>query len=245
MIQVNICRRLAVFQKTVRLKVNAVRGKSFTLIELVVVIAALGIFAALLIQAAEVVTEAKTIACMGNLQKIGIAVHTYAENHNGHIEGLTGESGYQGTIGLPWSQNIHNILKDPKIFLCPADITKNDRRGNPKPAKSSYGVVKISPSLWPVPFKSFTIDRLTDPAKFLHIMDSHSSWNNIGYASGSWQVTSSSKGGYMDKSRVAMFASHEGTISAALHYNGSVRTYRYPETAKNFPPSSKAKLFFE
>ena len=221
---------------------------AFTLIELAVVIAVLAIFAALLMPATAVVSEqAKTTACLGNLQKIGQAVQTYAKNYNGHIEGLTGQSGYTNDhTGLPWSQNIFNILKDTKPFLCPADITKNDRRGNPKPAKSSYGVVKISPAIWPVPHKSFTIDRLTDPAKFLHIMDAHSSWNNIGHASGSWQVTYGSRGGYMDKSRIGMYAPHEGkTVSAALHYDGSVRTYRYPEAAKNFPPSSKDKLFFE
>lgn len=223
------------------------KSSAFTLIELAVIIAVLAVFAALLMPATAVVSEqAKTAACVGNLQEIGKAVQTYAKNHNGHIEGLTGQSGYQGSTGLPWSQNVFNILKDPKFFLCPADVTRNDRRGNPKPAKSSYGVVKISPAIWPVPHKSFTIDRLTDPAKFLHIMDAHSSWNNIGHASGSWQVTYGSRGGYLDKSRIGMYAPHEGkTVSAAVHYDGSVRTYRYPEAAKNFPPSTKANLFFE
>lgn len=217
--------------------------KHFTLIELAVIISILAITAAMLLPATAVVSEqAKTTGCIGNLQEIGKAVQIYAKNNNRHIEGLTGQSGYKGSTGLPWNQNIYNILKDPKKFICPADTTKNSRR---KFMKSSYGVVKISPAIWPEPHKSFTIDRLIDPAKFVHIMDAHSSWNNIGHASGSWQVTQGSRGGYLDKSRIAMYAPHEGkTISVAVHYDGSVRTYRYPEAAKNLPPTKKDKLFF-
>ena len=215
------------------------------MIELAVIIAVLAIFAALLLPATAVVSEqAKTTACLGNLKELGKAVQTYAKTYNGHIEGLTGQSGYTGDkTGLPWSKNLFDILKDPKLFLCPADATKNDRRG--KPAKCSYGVVKISPAIWPERMKSFTIDRLIDPAKFLHIMDSHSSWNNIGHASGGWQIILSSRGGYLDKNRIKMYAPHEGfTVSSGLHYDGSVKTYRYPEAAKNFPSQRKEEVFF-
>jgi type II secretory pathway pseudopilin PulG len=219
---------------------------SFTLIELAVIVAILAILAAMLLPATAVVSEqAKLTGCLGNLKEIGKAVQTYAKNNNNHIEGLTGESGYKGSTGLPWSQNIYNILQDPKLFLCPADKTKNDRRGKPQPAKSSYGVVKISPAIWPEPLKSFTIDRLIDPAKFIHIMDAHNSWNNIGHASGAWQVTHGSRGGYLDRRRVSIYAPHENnTMSAAVHYDGSVHTYLYPEAAKNFPPQKKEQLFF-
>ena len=217
---------------------------SFTLVELAVIVAIVAITAAMLLPATAVVSEqAKVTGCLGNLKEIGRAVQTYAKTNNGHIEGLTGESGYKGSTGLPWSQNVYNILKDPKLMLCPADITKNDRRG--KPAKCSYGVVKISPAIWPERMKSFTIDRLIDPAKFLHVMDSHSSWNNIGHASGGWQVILSSRGGYLDKNRIKMYAPHEGfTVSSGLHYDGSVKTYRYPEAAKNFPSQRKEEVFF-
>ncbi len=218
---------------------------SFTLVELAVIVAIVAITAAMLLPATAVVSEqAKVTGCLGNLKELGKAVQTYAKTYNGHIEGLTGQSGYTGDkTGLPWSKNLFDILKDPKLFLCPADATKNDRRG--KPAKCSYGVVKISPAIWPVPHKSFTIDRLLDPAKFIHIMDSQSSWGNIGHASGSWQVIPGHRGGYLDKSRIGMYAPHENkTVSAALHYDGSVNTYTYPEAVKDFPPERKEKVFF-
>jgi Tfp pilus assembly major pilin PilA len=215
--------------------------RKFTLIELVVVASILAVTAAMLLPAVQSAnTQAQTTQCIGNLKEMCKALFVYAKNNNNHIEGLTSYSGYENRIGLPWSKNMLDIIKNEKVFLCPADTTGNDRRG--KPAKCSYGAVQLSGSIWPERWKSVTLDRFTDPAKFMHIMDSHGSWNNIGHASGSWQVTLSS---YKDAKRAPMYAPHEGaTVTAASHYDGSVRTYTYPAGKDAFPGDVKERVFF-
>ena len=221
--------------------------KHFTLLELTVIVSVAAITAAMLLPAVQTAaSQAKNTRCIGNLQQLAGAVLTYAKNYNGHIEGLTGDSGWKSSAKaeptvkcLPWSKNLFDIVKDPKVFVCPDDTTANSRK---KLAKSSYGTVQLSGSIWPERWKAVTIDRFVDPAKFIHAMDSHSSWNNIGCADGAWQITYKA---YKTPNRVSMYAPHENkTVSVASHYDGSVRTYTYPAAAEGFPGEVKEKVFF-
>ncbi len=61
-------------------------SRGFTLVELLVVIAVLGLLAALLLPALAASKErSKGTACMANLRQIGIAIRAYADDNSGNI----------------------------------------------------------------------------------------------------------------------------------------------------------------
>jgi prepilin-type N-terminal cleavage/methylation domain-containing protein len=61
-------------------------ARGFTLLELLVVIAVIGILASLLFPALAAARQAgRKVACLSNLRQIGLAIYTYADDSNGSI----------------------------------------------------------------------------------------------------------------------------------------------------------------
>jgi prepilin-type N-terminal cleavage/methylation domain-containing protein len=112
------------------------RSNAFTLVELLVVMAIIGILAALLLPVLDQgKARAKRIVCENNLQQIGIGFHGFAHDHNGKLpmdvstnDGGSMEfvqDGYRvnGTFYFSFRsfQSLSSELIAPQILICPAD----------------------------------------------------------------------------------------------------------------------------
>ncbi len=112
---------------------------AFTLLELLTVIAIIGILAALLMPALEQAkARARRIQCIGNQKEIGLAFHLFANDHGGkfptHVSTNDGGSlefvvaGYQipGPFYFSYQhfRPLASSLVTPKLLVCPADLNR-------------------------------------------------------------------------------------------------------------------------
>jgi prepilin-type N-terminal cleavage/methylation domain-containing protein len=82
-------------------------GEAFTLVEMLVVIAILGILAALLLPAlAKGKEAARTTKCISNLKQIGIGIHLYATDHDDELV----PAEFDVANGAPYQQGWPTIL---------------------------------------------------------------------------------------------------------------------------------------
>lgn len=115
------------------------RDYAFTLVEMLVVIAIIGILAALLLPALErAQARAQRIACVNGLRQIGLASHVFANDHGGKLptqvstnDGGSLEfvrAGYQipGTFYFSFKdlRPLAGALVTPSLFACPVDLAR-------------------------------------------------------------------------------------------------------------------------
>ena len=115
------------------------RDGAFTLIEMLVVIAIIGILAALLLPVLDQAkARARRVECVNNLKETGLAFHLFAHDHGGkfptHVSTNQGGSmeyvirGYQSTGPYYFSHQLlrplANEIVTPKPFACPADVER-------------------------------------------------------------------------------------------------------------------------
>jgi prepilin-type N-terminal cleavage/methylation domain-containing protein/prepilin-type processing-associated H-X9-DG protein len=113
------------------------RSGGFTLVEMLVVIAIIGVLAALLLPALEQAkTRAKRIECVSGLKEFGVAYHLFANDHAGKFPTQVStndggclefvNAGYQipGTFYFTFRYilPLSSALGAPKLFACPADL---------------------------------------------------------------------------------------------------------------------------
>jgi len=99
------------------------RPCAFTLVELLVVVAIMGLLAALLLPAAERAGErARSTACRSNLGQIGIALRLYLDDHGQRFPVMVNRSRDTNR----WATNAVEIvlgpqLGNPRVLRCPSD----------------------------------------------------------------------------------------------------------------------------
>lgn len=104
---------------------------AFTLLELLVVIAVIGVLAGLLMPAlGRAKGRARDAQCLGNLRQLGLLVRLHAEDHGGRLPALRADfaTGPERAADLALLN-----LQEPRLLLCPAD-----RTGPARPEAVSY-----------------------------------------------------------------------------------------------------------
>ena len=112
------------------------RVRAFTLLELLCVLAIIGLLAALLLPAvSQAGARAKRVQCLQQLHQIGVAFHAFAHDHNsqfpmtvpanngGTREFLAGATSAPGDFYFSFRhfQALSNELTTPKVLVCPSD----------------------------------------------------------------------------------------------------------------------------
>jgi prepilin-type N-terminal cleavage/methylation domain-containing protein/prepilin-type processing-associated H-X9-DG protein len=112
------------------------RAGAFTLIELLCVLAIIGVLAALLLPAlSKARAQAKRVQCVNHLRQTGIAFQNFAQDHNGQfpmsvpasaggsLEFARNAYGIAGEFYFSFHhfQVLSNELVTPKVVICPAD----------------------------------------------------------------------------------------------------------------------------
>lgn len=103
------------------------RQNAFTLVELLVVIAVIGILAALLLPAlGRAKEQGKSTACISNLRQIGIAIQLYVQENNNRLPSMADQ--FPGVFTRHPGPEIvlSNHLGNVNVLRCPSDKWKSD-----------------------------------------------------------------------------------------------------------------------
>lgn len=104
--------------------------RGFTLVELLVVIAIIGVLIGLLLPAVQAArAAARRSQCANNMRQIGLAVHQYAQIHDGLMPGVEGHDDDDGhEHGESWIESLAPHLESvDAIRVCPEDPQADDR----------------------------------------------------------------------------------------------------------------------
>ena len=118
---------------------------AFTLIELLTVIAIIGLLAALLLPALNNAREkGRRVACASNLKQIGVAIQLYAGDYKNHTP--TAAYNWDTTLSPSRPMTWNYILVSrgyvtPKTFLCPNDRRPTFQKSGWTISPCSYGMV--------------------------------------------------------------------------------------------------------
>lgn len=142
--------------------------RGFTLIELLAVIAVLGVLAAAVAAAIpRVLVGAQSTHCASNLRQIGLAMRTYAAEHDGWLP----ETRHTAGTNAAWIQSLAPYLDHlDEVRICPADPKGRQRLaagGTSYILNSEVFVPKRNPWGQPIGDAMNNVQRLPSPARTL------------------------------------------------------------------------------
>lgn len=107
----------------------------FTLVEMLVVLAIVGILAAILFPAFSSVREASHKAgCASNLKQVGLAIQLYTHDNGGYLP-----SYHPSPANCSWADRVFRYLKSEEILWCPA-FEEGEYRAGCAPVEEVGGV---------------------------------------------------------------------------------------------------------
>ena len=93
--------------------------RAFTLIEILVVIAIIGILAAILFPVfARAREQARKTSCLSNLKQIGLGLAQYTQDYDERFP--LGQSYVAGVVDLYWMELLDPYVKSTQIYACPS-----------------------------------------------------------------------------------------------------------------------------
>lgn len=148
--------------------------RAFTLVELLVVIAVLGILAAILIPVvARVRASARSTHCVSNLQQLGRAFTLHAEDHRGCLPApvaATGEivpwyAAIQPYTGSPWTGDFAQLAA---VFSCPTWSDLDARV--PAPDDIGYAMSAVLGATY-APTRPVALSSITEPSRTVLVLE--------------------------------------------------------------------------
>ena len=174
--------------------------RAFTLIEILVVIAIVGLLAALLLPVfARARASGRRTSCASNLKQIGLALGLYANDYRSYPYVDTGS---RPDICLAWPNKLFSYVKSEAVFECPSFAYGAFKASCPAPDTSTPGhpinfrgsydvnlpnasyfkdpVTGITKESTPVP-QRFTPTRYTRPSTTILLLDGDGGFVSPGY----------------------------------------------------------------
>lgn len=147
--------------------------RAFTLIELLVVIAIIAILAAILFPVfAQAREKARSIACLSNMDQLGLGVQMYVQDNDerlfyraGCAFGRSGDIPYAADNSNRWWNQVMPYIKSKGVFSCPSD-------GAPTHSQDTQGGKSILRSyIACAPAESLTLAQVDDPAETMVVTE--------------------------------------------------------------------------
>ena len=172
-------------------RINPAKRLAFTLVELLVVVAVIGVLASLLLSVfARVQASGRSVQCVSNLRQWGVALNLYANDHNGDLprrgqgvqplfqiqrpeDWFNALPPYVGQPSLQDAIQAGNAPKpgDHSIFVCPAAAASTSGQYFLPYAMNMY----LSPWIRPVPHRRLEID---NPIQLVFLADGPVAWSS-------------------------------------------------------------------
>jgi prepilin-type N-terminal cleavage/methylation domain-containing protein len=136
--------------------VNFPRNKGFTVTEVLIVIGVIAVLAGILFPVVRgVLRNAHEVRCRNNLKEIGVALHTFCQDHNGRLPDLQSMRKSRNAEVKVLETVLADYLENPEVFHCPADNEFYRKSGSsyawnnlmsnaPRESMNMFGINKVS-----------------------------------------------------------------------------------------------------